>query len=102
MKKLLFIKTFFAILYTTIDATILFEVLPMIYSNNIDDLMKQIKHIMIDKNIRQVDIVEKTGQSKATISNLLNCKSKNITVDTLLMLCKAIDCQLEINIKPKD
>lgn len=74
----------------------------MIYENNLDDLMKQIKHIMIDKDIKQIDLAEKTGQNKATISNLLNCKSKNVTLDTLLMLCNAIDCQLEINIKPKD
>ena len=72
----------------------------MIYNNNIDDIMKQIKHIMLDKDIKQTDIVIKTGQNKGTISNLLNCKSKNITLDTLLMLCNAIDCQLEINIKP--
>ncbi len=74
----------------------------MIYDNNIDDLMKQIKHIMIDKDIKQIDLAEKTGQNKATISNLLNCKSKNVTLDTLLMLCNAIDCQLEINIKLRD
>ena len=74
----------------------------MVYNNNIDDLMKQIKHIMIDKDIKQVDLAEKTGQNKATISNLLNCKSKNVTLDTLLMLCNAIECQLEINIKLKD
>ena len=65
-------------------------------------MMKQIKHIMIDKDIRQIDVAEKTGQNKATISNLLNCKSKNVTLDTLLMLCNAIDCQLEINIKLQD
>lgn len=74
----------------------------MIYNNNIDDLMKQIKHIMIDKDIKQIDLAEKTGQNKATISNLLNCKSKNVTLDTLLMLCNAIDCQLEIDIKLKN
>lgn len=74
----------------------------MIYANNIEEFMKQYKHIMLDKDIKQVDIVAKTGQSKGTISNLLNCKSKNITLDTLLMLCNAIDCQLEINIKPND
>ena len=74
----------------------------MIYNNNIDDIMKLIKHIMIDNDIKQTDIVEKTGQSKSTISNLLNGKSKNITLDTLLMLCNAIDCQLEINFKPKN
>lgn len=73
----------------------------MIYNNNIDNIMKQIKHIMIDNDIRQSDIVARTGQSKGTISNLLNCKSKNITLDTLLMLCNAIDCQLDINIISK-
>lgn len=73
----------------------------MLYNNNIDDIMKQIKHIMIDNDIKQADIVSTTGQSKGTISNLLNCKSKNITLDTLLMLCNAVDCQLEINIIPK-
>ncbi len=74
----------------------------MVYNNNIDDIMKLIKHIMIDNDIKQTDIVEKTGQSKSTISNLLNGKSKNITLDTLLMLCNAVGCQLEINIKPKN
>lgn len=73
----------------------------MIYNNNIDDIMKQIKHIMIDSDIRQADIVARTGQSKGTISNLLNCKNKNITLDTLLMLCNAIDCQLDISIISK-
>lgn len=74
----------------------------MIYNNNIDDIMKLIKHIMIDSDMKQADIVEKTGQSKSTISNLLNGKSKNITLDTLLMLCNAVNCQLEINIKLKE
>lgn len=74
----------------------------MIYNNNIDNLMKQIKHIMIDKDIKQIELAAKTGQNKATISNLLNCKSKNVTLDTLLMLCNAIDCQLEIDIKSKN
>ena len=70
----------------------------MIYTNNIEDVMKQIKHIMLDKDIKQVDLVEKTGLTKGTISNLLNCKSKNITLDTLVMLCNACDCKLDINI----
>ena len=73
----------------------------MIYKGNIDDIMKQIKHIMIDKNIRQKQIVDKTGYTRGTISNLLNGQSKNITMDTLLMLCDAIDCELNINIIPK-
>ncbi len=73
----------------------------MIYQNNIDDIMKQIKHIMIDNNIKQSDIVATTNQSKSTISNLLNCKCKNITLDTLLMLCNALNCDLHIDIIPR-
>ena len=55
----------------------------MIYNNNTDDIMKKIKHIMLDKDIKQIDLVHKTGLTKGTISNLLNCKSKNLTLDTL-------------------
>lgn len=74
----------------------------MIYNNNTDDIMKKIKHIMLDKDIKQIDLVHKTGLTKGTISNLLNCKSKNLTLDTLLMLCNACDCQLDINIISKE
>lgn len=74
----------------------------MIYTDNIEAIMIKIKHIMIDKNIRQSDIVNKTGLSKGTISNLLNCRSKNITLDTLVTLCSAIGCQLDIDIIPDD
>lgn len=70
----------------------------MIYNNNIDDLMKLFKHIMVDHDIRQSDIAAKTGLNKSTISNLLNGRNKNITLDTLLMLCGAIGCKIEINI----
>ena len=70
----------------------------MIYNNNTDDIMKQIKHIMVDNDIRQSDIAAKTGLNKSTISNLLSGRYKNITLDTLLMLCNAIDCKIEINI----
>lgn len=69
-------------------------------SADTDKLLLQIKHIMLDKKIKQVDIVNKTGLNKVTISHLLSGKSKNVTLDTLVMLCNAVDCQLEINIVP--
>lgn len=74
----------------------------MIYNGNINDIMLNIKHKMLDFNIKQNDIANKTHLTKGTISNLLNCKNKNITLDTLLMLCDAIDCNLCIDIVPKD
>ena len=99
----MFVNTIFDIMcYSKYITILIIRGVNMVYNNNIDDIMKLIKHIMIDNDIKQTDIVEKTGQSKSTISNLLNGKSKNITLDTLLMLCNAVGCQLEINIKPKN
>ena len=70
----------------------------MVYNQNVDKMMLQIKHIMLDSGLRQVDIVEKTGLQKSTVSNLLNGRSKNITLDTLLLLCNAIGYDIEINL----
>ena len=42
------------------------------YSGNIESLTLMIKHIMLDKGITQKDIAERTGWTKATVSNLLN------------------------------
>ena len=74
----------------------------IVYNDNSDDIFKLIKHIMLDKNIKQVDIANNVGQTKQTISNLLNCKSKNVNLNTLKMLCDAIDCDLIISIVDKD
>ena len=73
----------------------------MIYNGNIKDILKEIEHIKIDYEINNNRIAERMGKSKQTISNLLNGQSKNITLDTLLALCNAIDCDLIIDIVPK-
>lgn len=70
--------------------------------NNINDLMIQIRHIMIDKDIRQSDISNNTGWSRQTVSNLLACRRDSINIDTLVRLCDAIDCDLYIDIQPRD
>lgn len=67
--------------------------------NNIEDITNGIRHIMIDKNLRQKDICNATGLSKQAISNLLNNRTENITLDTLNRLCKALDCSLSIIIE---
>lgn len=73
----------------------------MIYNGNVKEILKAVEHIKIDKDINNNDIAERTGKSKQTISNLLNGQSKNITLDTLLSLCNAIDCDLIIDIVSK-
>lgn len=67
--------------------------------NRIDDVTLAIRHIMLDKDMRQKDICSATGLSKQTISNLLNNRTDNITLDTLNKLCKAVGCKLSIDIE---
>lgn len=68
---------------------------------NQDEIILQIKHYMLDNNLKQKDIVSKTGLSKQTISNLLNGRNKNMTLDTLFMLLDALDCNLFISLDKK-
>lgn len=69
---------------------------------NQDDFILKIKHYMLDNNLKQKDIVVATGLSKQTISNLLNGRSKNMTLDTLFMLLNALDCNLSVSLDKKD
>lgn len=66
-----------------------------------DDIIKLIKHYMIDYNIKQKDIVEKSGLQKSTVSNLLAGRS-NMQINTLLALLDYADAELIVEIKPKN
>lgn len=74
----------------------------MIYDGNTDKVIDLIKHRMIDTRTQQKDIVKKTGLNKGTISNFLNYKSGNPTLDTLKMYADAMGYDLIIDIVPKD
>lgn len=69
------------------------------YSGKIDDITLMLRHIMLDKDMRQKDVCNATGLSKQTISNLLNNRTDNITFETLDKLCKAMGCKLYIEIE---
>ena len=69
---------------------------------NLKDIMLKIEHIMLDSDIRQKDISNRSGWSRQTDSNLLACRRDNISIDTLNSLCNAIDCDLIIDIRKKD
>lgn len=73
----------------------------MTYTGNINEIMKTIEHLKIDYDISNNDIAHAMGKSKQTISNLLNGQSNNITLNTLLSLCNAINCNLIIDIVPR-
>lgn len=72
------------------------------YNGNISDITLMIKHIMLDMDIKQKDLCNATGWSKATISNLLNNRTENPSLRTLLELCNAMNCDFIIDIRPKE
>ncbi len=74
----------------------------MIYDGDSDKVIDLIKHTMIDTRTQQKNIVEKTGLNKGTVSNFLNYKSSNPTLDTLKMYCDAMGCDLVIDIRPRE
>ena len=69
------------------------------YSGNINEVMIQIKHIMIDKGLRQKDICNVTGWSRQTVSNLLAGRTPNPGINIIHTLCDAIGCSLYIDIE---
>lgn len=72
------------------------------YEGNIADVTLMIKHIMLDMDLKQKDICNATGWTKATVSNLLNNRTDNPSLKVLMELCKAMDCDLIIDIQPKE
>lgn len=73
----------------------------MIYKGDISDITLMIRHAMLDNDKKQKDICNATGWTKGTVSNLLNNRTDNPSIDLLLKLCNAIDCDLIIDIRPK-
>ena len=49
--------------------------------------------MLIDKNMKKIDLKEKAGISSASIAKL--GKGDNITTDVLLRICDAMDCRIE-------
>ena len=67
------------------------------------EIMKVIKHIMIDENLKNSDVIEKLGMSKQTGSNLLNPNYRpntSIQIDSLCKIVNAIGYKLELHFVP--
>lgn len=67
-------------------------------------VIKIIRHIMLDLDIKNVDIVPKIGQTEQSVSNLLNPNyrpNSSMTIDQLARICDAINCELAINIEKR-
>ncbi len=60
----------------------------------------QVKEYLLKNNLKQKDIVEKLGLSKNAVSQALS--RDNISLDKMLLIAEALDCDLKIELVPKD
>lgn len=61
---------------------------------------KIVKKYLIENDLQQNVIATNTGLTKQAVSNLLN--RDNISLDKMLMIADALNCDLEINLKPRE
>ena len=73
----------------------------MLYNNNISELQRLLKHVILDTNIQQQEIAAKMNKSKQAVNKLLNDSNSNYTLNTLYQLCNALGCELHIDIKQR-
>lgn len=69
------------------------------------EIIKALNHIMIDQDIKNKDVAPRLETTPQTVSNLLNPNYRpdaSMTIDTLYTLCRALNCQLVIDIIPMD
>ncbi len=60
----------------------------------------EVKKYLLEKNLKQQVITDKSGASKGAVSQLLN--RDNISLDKMIMIADALDCDLEIKLKPRN
>ena len=58
-----------------------------------------VKKYLLEHNLKQTDIVQNSDMSKATVSKLLT--RDNLSLDKMLEIADALNCDLEIKLVPK-
>lgn len=59
-----------------------------------------VKHYLIENDLTQKSIGDKLNTSRNTVNNLLN--RDNISLDKMLMIAEALNCDLKIELVPKN
>ena len=63
-----------------------------------NNIIEEIKQVMLDKNINQSQLASKLNISKARISQILNSDG-NLTIKLLARISEALDCNIKLDIK---
>lgn len=54
---------------------------------------KKLWKLLIDRDMKKKDLIELAGISNYTLNRLT--RSENVNTDTLVKICRALDCKLE-------
>lgn len=54
---------------------------------------KKLWKLLIDRDMKKKDLIELAGISNYTLNRLT--RSENVNTDTLVKICKALDCQID-------
>lgn len=63
---------------------------------NDKDIVKLINKVLIDKELKKVDIANKLNIPRQRVTNILN--KKNISINDIIYLLNAINCDLYVDI----
>lgn len=67
---------------------------------NDKDIVKLINKVLIDKELKKVDIANKLNIPRQRVTNILN--KKNISINDIIYLLNAINCDLYVDIIDND
>ena len=61
---------------------------------------KKLWKLLIDRDMKKKELAEKADVSTFTLAKMN--KGENVTIDVLVKICKALDCQIEDVVEVRD
>ncbi|GAA6278446.1 helix-turn-helix domain-containing protein [Enterocloster bolteae] len=72
----------------------------MIYTKNPEDIKREIKIMLLNANMTQIQLSEKLGKSPQSVNNVI--RQQNISLYTLTDIANAAGYDVEINFVKRD
>ena len=72
----------------------------MIYTKNPEDIKREIKIMLLNANMTQIQLSEKLGKSPKSVNNVI--RQQNISLYTLTDIANAAGYDVEINFVKRD
>lgn len=72
----------------------------MVYTKNPEDIKREIKIMLLNANMTQIQLSEKLGKSPQSVNNVI--RQQNISLYTLTDIANAAGYDVEINFVKRD